>query len=118
MIQGYILPRCEADTDRVAGAHGTRSYQTASIGPKTAGIAFLEAAFAVDGQRIVTASRDHSERVWERPPGQLITSLEGHGASVSHVASSSIITVSEDKTAFIWIAAAGSLLTKLEEAHV
>jgi len=77
-----------------------------------------QAAFSPDGQRIVTASGDHTARVWNAANGQLLAKLEGHTGSVGQAAFSPdgqrIVTASEDHTARVWNAANGQLLAKLE----
>jgi WD40 repeat protein len=44
------------------------------------------AAFSPDGARIVTASDDHTARVWDAATGQEGTSLPGHAGSVTSAA--------------------------------
>jgi WD40 repeat protein len=38
--------------------------------------------FSPDGQRVVTASRDKTARVWNAATGQVIAKLEGHSGPV------------------------------------
>jgi WD40 repeat protein len=76
------------------------------------------AVFSPDGQRIVTASEDHTARVWNAANGKLLTALEGHTNKVWQAAFSPdgqrIVTASEDRTARVWNAFNGQLLAKLE----
>ena len=77
----------------------------------------VHAAFSPDGRRIVTASGDHTARVWNAANGQLLAQLEGHTDTVRHAAFSPdgqrIVTASLDKTARVWNAANGQLLATL-----
>ena len=79
------------------------------------------AAFSPDGQRIVTASVDHTARVWSATNGQLLATLAGHTSGVGQAAFSPdgqrIVTASWDSTARVWNASTGRLLAKLE-GHV
>ena len=76
------------------------------------------AVFSPDGQSIVTASDDHTARIWSTATGRLLAKLEGHTSRVNSVAFSPdshwIVTASDDHTARIWNAAAGKLLATLE----
>ena len=75
-------------------------------------------ALSPDGQRIVTASDDHTARVWSAANGQLLVNLEGHTASVGDAEFSPdgqrIVTASDDGTARVWNAVNGQLLVKLK----
>ena len=78
----------------------------------------FQAAFSPDGQRIVTASEDHTARVWNAANAQLLAKLEGHTGSVFQAAFSPdgqrIVTASEDHTARVWSVASGQVLATLE----
>jgi WD40 repeat protein len=69
------------------------------------------AAFSPDGKCIVTASVDHSARVWEAATGHLLTTLAGHNGPVNDVAFSPdgkhFVTASDDGTARVWDTATG-----------
>jgi len=70
-----------------------------------------------DGQRIVTASDDHTARIWDSADGRLLTTLRGH-TDVIYEASFSpdgqhIVTASLDRSARLWNAADGHLLAIL-----
>ena len=75
----------------------------------------MSAAFSPDGTRIVTASRDHTARVWDAATGKPLTVPLEHRDSVRRAAFSPdgtrVVTASEDKTARIWDAATGKPLT-------
>jgi WD40 repeat protein len=76
-------------------------------------------AFSPDGKRLVSASWDHTLRVWEVDPGKKVLplggrelmTLEGHADRVNGVAFSPdgtrIASGSEDKTVRVWDAATG-----------
>jgi hypothetical protein len=68
--------------------------------------AVWSAAFSPDGQRIVTASRDHTARIWDAATGKTIAALEGHTDAVLTAVFSPdgqrIVTASSDATARIW----------------
>src|SRR5688572_17164324 len=78
----------------------------------------IDAAFAPDGQRIVTASRDTTARVWDAASGRQIAKLEGHTDLVSSAVYSPdgqrIATASHDNTARLWDVASGRQIAKLE----
>ena len=64
------------------------------------------ATFSPDGQRIVTASDDHTARVWNATDGHLLAALQGHSDAVWSAMFSPdgqyILTTSHDLTARIW----------------
>jgi len=69
------------------------------------------AVFSPDGTRIVTASYDHTARVWDARTGQPLSSSLQHQDIVVSVAFSPdgtrVVTASFDKTARIWDAGIG-----------
>jgi WD40 repeat protein/serine/threonine protein kinase len=73
------------------------------------------ARFSSDGRRVVTASKDHTARVWDAQTGQPLTGPLHHEASVSSARFSPdgrrVVTASEDKTARVWSAQTGQALT-------
>jgi WD40 repeat protein/DNA-binding winged helix-turn-helix (wHTH) protein len=73
--------------------------------------------FSPDGQRIVSASYDHTARLWSAKDGHLIATLEGHKGNVNHAAFSPdgqhIVTASDDATARIWDGTDGHFLFTL-----
>jgi WD40 repeat protein len=75
------------------------------------------AAYSPDGSRIVTASRDHTARIWDASSGAPLAILRGHGGWVITAAYSPdgkrIVTASVDKSARIWDAGTGAALAVL-----
>jgi WD40 repeat protein/DNA-binding winged helix-turn-helix (wHTH) protein len=80
--------------------------------------AVVVAKFSPDGQRILTASYDHTARVWSADDGRLLATLQGHTDKVEYADFSPngerIVTVSSDKTARVWNSADGHLLFTLQ----
>jgi len=76
------------------------------------------AAFSPDGTRIVTASYDHTARIWNASTGAQLTVLSGHTDWVMSAAFSPggtrVVTASRDGTARIWDATSGKQLTVLQ----
>ena len=74
--------------------------------------------FSPDGRSILTASYDHTARLWDSSDGRLITTLPGHSDKVEHAVFSPdgryIVTSSWDQTARVWNSADGRLLVTLE----
>ena len=64
------------------------------------------AAVSVDGVHVVTASGDHTARVWRLADGELVRELKGHTSAVYSAAVSAdgvhVVTASFDKTARVW----------------
>jgi WD40 repeat protein len=60
--------------------------------------------FSPDGSRILTASDDHTARLWD--VGKWLATLEGHTGSVRRAVfspdDSRILTASDDNTARLW----------------
>jgi WD40 repeat protein/serine/threonine protein kinase len=63
-------------------------------------------AFSLDGQRLVTASDDHTARVWEAASGRELFKLVGHTAKVKSAVFSRdgrfIVTAGDDHVARVW----------------
>lgn len=80
-----------------------------------------QARFSPDGLRIVTASDDHTARVWSATNGQLLATLK-HKDIVQEAAFSPdgtrILTASSDRTARLWNAIDGQLLTTLRHKDI
>ena len=74
--------------------------------------------FSPDGERVLTASYDHTARVWDAVDGHLIVTLKGHSDKVFFAAYSPdgrlIVTASWDHKARVWNAADGRLVTTLQ----
>jgi WD40 repeat protein len=66
----------------------------------------VSAAFSPDGTRVITASHDHTARVWDTATGKPLTApLEHHGWVLSAAFSPDgalVVTASDDHTARIW----------------
>ena len=73
---------------------------------------------------MVTASSDHSARLWDAASGQELAVLQGHEAGVWSAAfspdGSKVVTASIDRSARVWDAASGQALAVLRghEAEV
>ncbi len=81
--------------------------------------AILSAAFSRDGRRIVTASRDHTARVFDATSGESVSWLkEGHEFLASRAIyfhrGRWLLTASGDDTVRIWDALTGSQLSSIE----
>jgi WD40 repeat protein len=80
--------------------------------------AILSVAFSIDGQRIVTASRDNTAKVWDVATGTNLITLRGHRLQVESAAFSwdgkQIVTASEDQTAKVWDSVTGQELFTLK----
>jgi WD40 repeat protein len=74
-------------------------------------------AFSPDGTRILTASADHSAKLWDAASGKLMASFD-HQGGVWHAMFSPdgarILTASADKTAKLWEVASGKLLASFD----
>jgi WD40 repeat protein len=78
------------------------------------------AQFSPDGQRIVTASRDNTARVWEAKSGKLMTTLKGYEDSVYSAEFSPDglrVVTTDDKGASIWESQSGKLVVMLQGQH-
>lgn len=78
--------------------------------------------FSSDGKLIVTASVDHSARVWDAVSGHLLATLGGHSGPVNDAGFSPdgklIVTASDDGTARVWETETGHLLASLTGPNV
>src|SRR5688500_3185476 len=76
------------------------------------------AAFSPSGAKLVTASDDHTARLWDAASGTALGALQGHDERVSTASFSSdgakVVTASDDRTARLWDAASGQSLAVLE----
>ncbi|MFC4908350.1 WD40 repeat domain-containing protein [Actinomadura gamaensis] len=77
-------------------------------------------AWSPDGQKIVTASRDGTARIWDAATAACLTVLRGHGGSVEMAAwapdSRRVATASRDDTVRVWNAETGETRAVLREA--
>ena len=76
------------------------------------------AAFSNDGKKVVTASADHTAKVWDAQSGMLLFDLRGHDELITCATFSpdgkKILTASSDAVAKIWNAQSGMLLYDLQ----
>ncbi|BCH23519.1 hypothetical protein MesoLjLb_33040 [Mesorhizobium sp. L-8-3] len=74
--------------------------------------------FSADGSRILTASSDHTARVWDAATGEQLMLLKGHEDRVSSAAFSPdgtrVVTASNDRTARVWDAITGDQVALLK----
>jgi dipeptidyl aminopeptidase/acylaminoacyl peptidase len=72
------------------------------------------AAFSPDGRRIVTASDDHTARIWDAATGRELARLAGHESEVLDAQFSPdglwIVTASRDRSVRVWRSATGDAL--------
>jgi WD40 repeat protein/serine/threonine protein kinase len=99
-----------------AEAHRTRLTAVLAQAPRLAHLWCHEqeveyAAFSPDGHRVVTASKDHTARVWDAVTGEAVTPPLRHGHLVWKAAFSPdgrrVVTASHDGTARVWDASSG-----------
>lgn len=92
------------------------SQHTFSVYGHTAGIESIAVSF--DGKKVVSASADHTIRVWDMMSGNVLNVLEGHTWTVESVAISrdgeKIVSASGDNTVRIWDAETGKLFNTLK----
>jgi WD40 repeat protein len=78
------------------------------------------AEFSPDGKLVVTASRDHTARLWGADSGEPLETLQGHRLRVLSAAFApdgrSLVTTSADGTARVWDIVRDGSLRKLEPA--
>jgi WD40 repeat protein len=76
------------------------------------------ASLSPDGRHIVTASDDHTARIWDAGTARQLACLEGHEACVMSALFSPdghrVVTASADHTARIWDTAVGQQIALLE----
>ena len=75
------------------------------------------ADFSPDGAKVITASSDHSARIWDAKTGAVLATLGGHTEGVRSASFSPdgtrVVTASRDGSAKIWDANTGALLKTL-----
>ena len=80
----------------------------------------LQAAFSPDGTRLVSASIDHTARIWALDSDQELARLS-HDGDVNHAEfnfdASQIVTASSDNTARIWDSATGNEIRRLNHEN-
>jgi tetratricopeptide (TPR) repeat protein len=76
------------------------------------------AAFSPDRRRVVTASADHTARLWDPTTGAPLAALEGHTKFVNSASFSPdgtrVVTASADRTARLWDVATGEQVAVLQ----
>jgi WD40 repeat protein/serine/threonine protein kinase len=74
-------------------------------------------SFSPDGQRLATASKDNTAKLWDARTGQQLLSLKGHKSRVTSVSfspdSQRLATASDDNTVKVWDARTGKELLSL-----
>jgi WD40 repeat protein len=75
-------------------------------------------AFSPDGQRLATAGRDRTVKVWDAATGQEARTLQGHTGAVTSVAFSPdgkrLASAGQDQTVKVWDAATGQEVLTLQ----
>ena len=75
-------------------------------------------AFSPDGQRLASASRDQTVKIWDSATGKELFALKGHAGWVTSVAFSPdgqrLASASDDQTVKIWDSATGKELFALK----
>jgi WD40 repeat protein len=108
-LPGLNLTAAEADEASVA------DHVSVIIVPESCSI--QSAVFSPDGTRIVTASSEHTARIWDSAGANQLLVLTGHDAPVCSAAyaphGKHIVTAAEDGTARVWDAASGETLQVL-----
>jgi WD40 repeat protein len=76
-------------------------------------------AWAADGKRLASASKDHKIQIWNTESGELVTVLEGHTDTVLDIAWSpnlaSLASVSSDDTIKLWNTNTWEMCTEIKK---
>jgi WD40 repeat protein len=79
----------------------------------------LSAVFSADGKKVLTASRDHTARVWDAATGEVLITLTGHNDVVWSAKfspnGSRIVTGSQDDAARMWDSKTGQCLLTFKQ---
>ncbi len=98
----YLHRQCEPKTHALVGHRDT----------------VFSVAFSPDGERLATASKDGTVRVWNAATAACLRTLRGHTSEVTSVAFSpdgqSLASGSEDTTVRVWDVERGTLMRTLE----
>jgi WD40 repeat protein len=108
----FSLPRDVADPDRPFVREAEYALENATANRRERAIlhghqgTIWHVAFSPDNSRIVTASDDHTARLWDVATGALVKTLDGHAGPIWFAAFSPkgdrIVTASADQTARLW----------------
>lgn len=78
----------------------------------------MSASFSTDGQKLVTASKDNTVKIWDIKTGKCIHTLKKHTASVNYAEFSAddkfIVSASDDGTAMLWDAKNGKHIATMK----
>jgi WD40 repeat protein/predicted Ser/Thr protein kinase len=112
---GRLLTGCDADETAVVLWDAQTHRELARWPGHTAEINSV--AFSRDGRRLVSASWDHTARVWDEATGECQHILKGHTndvfASVFHPDGTRIASAGRDPPIWIWDAATGQEVARM-----
>jgi WD40 repeat protein len=112
---GRLLAGCDADEKAVVLRDAHTYHEVARWPGHTAEI--NSAAFSRDGRRLVSASWDHTARVWDVATGECQHILQGHTAllfaAVFHPDGTRIASAGRDPPIWVWDAATGQEVARL-----
>jgi WD40 repeat protein len=101
---------------RAAAGRPSSSPQAAPVGEPLVDASLLAwASFSPDGDRVLTASRDRTARIWDTVTGKPVTPLLSHDRAVGRCEFSPdgrrVLTMSEDHLTRVWDAGTGRPVT-------